>query len=267
MESTEFEVYLLYWFIVIWIPISIFTKYRLNVITVFLEDIQIMYALFALLPSIGNDFRIYFESYVFMTFGVRDFIYGFQRAILFNFNHVSLEDYSKLIYAFPEVIFVLITFIILAILRNKWILIILKIYIIKFIMISTFLKLQFLYLTIFFNILKLLEAESLSLLDAISIIFCILFLLVMVWWVYCWVIHKQIKWYFCTNFVIFEEVKLLSIISDPKQKNYIKFTIVNQARKLVIWVLLIIGVKGFFVYVYIGNIYTNKIDKMLLLLY
>ena len=54
-----------------------------------------------------------------MTFGARDFIYGFQRAIFFNFNHVSLEDYSKLIYAFPEVIFGLIAFIIMAILRNK----------------------------------------------------------------------------------------------------------------------------------------------------
>ena len=226
-----------------------------------------MYALFAFLPSIGVDFRIYFESYVFMTFGARDFIYGFQRAIFFNFNHVSLEDYSKLIYAFPEVIFGLIAFIIMAILRNKWMHIISKFSIIKLIMISTFLRLQFLYLTIFFNILKLFEAESLNLLDAISIIFWILFLLLMVWWMYCWIIHKQAKWYFCTNFVIFEEVKLLSIISDPKQKNYIKFTIVNQARKLIIWVLLIIGVKGSFFYVYIGNININKIDRMLLLLY
>ena len=80
---------------------------------------QIMYAIFAFLPSIGDDFQIYFKNYMFLSFGARD-VWFFIKEIMFqNYYILTLENYNKVIYSFPEAAILIIIFAVTNSVNNK----------------------------------------------------------------------------------------------------------------------------------------------------
>ena len=172
----EFEVQILFWFILFWIPIMVLTNYRFNSIIIFFETMQIMYALFAFLPSIEVSLQSYFKSYQYLSFGGRDFIYTFERIIFGKYIDLNKEDYNKLIYSFPDVPIVLIIFILMIVMQIKWRLLTMpNIRVKQFIMVWLFLSFQFLVLSAINNLILFYKFKDIF--DILSILFSLFILL------------------------------------------------------------------------------------------
>ena len=249
----DFEVYLLFWFIIIWIPIWIFTSYRFNVIIMFLQSTQIMYALFAFLPSIGAEFQIYFKNYMFLSFGARDFWIFIKILIFESYDSRAIDDYDKVIYSFPEVIFIIILFIILNSRQNKWSFESKWKWRIKSLFfVWAFLIYQFLSISIFKNLITSFSFSSLT--DTLSVLLSVILLIWGILFVHCWIFNHKSKWFLWQRLIVFQRIRIsMSTFIEIKQEYFTKFFLANLAKRLLICAFLIINVNGYMLFVYIGK--------------
>ena len=218
----------------------------------FFESLQIMYVLFAFIPSIGADFQIYFKSFRYLSFASRDFIYELKRFILRDITEISKEDYKELLLSFPDIVIVLTIFSVLMIMQIKWRLcFISNIRFGSFILTWIFLSFQFLSLSLFNNIIQFYKIHDI--LGIISIIASIIIWVLITLYTYWWIVNRQIKCYLWSRLNIFERLKSYSIFEEIKSDNFWIFFISNQSRRLVILIFIFIGVKGYILFLYIGK--------------
>ena len=200
---TEFEVKLLFTFILFWIPIWLFTNYRFNVILTFIEGMQIMYIMFAFFPSISPSFKIYFENYNYLSFSVRDIITSFQKLIDSSYSTNNIKNYSKVLNIFPEaVVFLIIFLLVVLLLMKKKHICLFKIWR-KSSLFSVwlFLIIKFLSLSIILNLWTFYEAKSLF--DAASIICSIILWIWITLYYYWWILNYKREWMLWKRYALF----------------------------------------------------------------
>ena len=124
-DKPSLEVYLLFWFIIIWVIMILFTNYRINSILVFIESLEVMYLKFSFAPIVGDELKIYFSHLSFLSFNIQGCIDLFKN----NFNG---ENNTQFVEKYPEFLIILPVFWIylswklnlpyklIKIFRNKW---------------------------------------------------------------------------------------------------------------------------------------------------
>ena len=212
-----------------------------------------MYALFAFLPSIGEDFNIYFKSFQYLSFGWRDFVYTLNRLIFNKFTDLNKEDYSTLLYAFPDTFLFLLILIIMVMLQSKW-----KFcsnlcdricfFILKWIELSF----QFLGLSILNNLFLFYKINSIY--DLISIALWIILLTSIILYMHWWVINFNRKWWLCSKFIFYEYLKRFTVFNDLNEESLLIFFYTRKIRKIIILIFILIGIRGYILFAYIGKL-------------
>ena len=233
------------------IMIKSFWVFEFIIIMLF-ESLQIMYILFAFLPSIGTDFQTYFKSFQYLSFGGRDIFLWIKRLLIGEQTEISKENYNELVFSFPDITIILLASLTIMIIQFKW-----RRWAINNIRISSFIKtwiflcLQFLSLSIFNNILLFHKIHDM--LGAISILSSIIIGILIAMYIYWWIINRQSNCYICSKLEFFEWLKNIPIFEEIKSENFRIFLISNQIRRLVILVFIQIGIEGYLLFVYIGK--------------
>ena len=174
------------------------------------ESLQIMYILFAFLPSIGTDFQTYFKSFQYLSFGVRDIFLWIKRLLIGEKTEISKEDYNELVFSFPDITIVLLVSLIIMIIQIKWRRwFISSIRISSFILTWIFLSFQFLSLSIFSNIRLFYKIHDM--LGSISIISSIIIGILIAMYTYWWIINRQSNCCIWSMLEIFERLKNIPI--------------------------------------------------------
>ena len=252
-DRNEFEAILLLGFLLLWIPILVWTNYRFNVILIFIDSMQLMYTIFAFLPSIGSSFQNYFSNYIYLSFSGRDFIKAFKQPFLQDYSTINKNSYNQIIYSYPETVIFLIIYILMVWFQSRY---------------HSFIKrrlrqgsifliwlsfvFQFFWFSIICNIWMYNKPKSM--LDIISLVFAIFLFIWSILSFYWWILHNSNDWMLWAKITILRNARENFIIFDNmKSEYYLKIYIITHIRKLIIWIFLITGVNGYLIFLYIGK--------------
>ena len=232
----------------------IFTDYWSDTVIIFFESMQILYALFSFLPSIGQDFKIYLESFQYLSFGWRDVVYTLNRLMLDKYTDLNKEDYSTFLYAFPETILFLLVLVVMFMLQSKW-----KLWsnlcykICSFILQWIRLSFLFLGLSILSNLFLFYKINSIY--ESISIALWIILLTSIMLYMHWWIITFNKKWWLCSKFMFYEYLKRFTVFNDLNEESLLTFFYTRKLRKIIILAFILIVIKGYLLFVYIGKFY------------
>ena len=244
-----FEVYLLLWFLTIWVPILLFTNYRINCILIFIEWLEILYMMFSFIPIIGDELRNYFSYFPFLSLNIQ----GCVDMIRNHFNFHLNDSNSQFIEEYPELLITLPIFLIFLSCDLKLPIKLDKIFRSKsFFMIWIQLIIQLTTIWAINNVIY--SWNFISFLSISSFILSLLFLFTIIIFYYCWVINNSNNWVIWVNCGLMMKIKkssfaLQSFHSESLQ-NYI---IASHLRKIILIIFWIFNLKGYLLLFYIGK--------------
>ena len=172
--------------------------------------------------------------------------------MLDKYIDLNKEDYSTLFYAFPDTILFLLMLIIMFILRSKWKFCInlcdkMCSFIIKWIELSF----QFLGLSMLSNLFLFYKINSIY--DLISIGLWIILLTSIILYMHWWIINFNKKWWLCSNIIFCKYLKKLTAFNDLNEESVLIFFYTRKLRKIIILIFIIIGIRGYLLFIYIGK--------------
>ena len=244
-----FEIYLLFWFLIIWIPVLLFTNYRLNCILIFIECLEILYLMFSFIPIIGDELRNYFRYFPFLSLNIQGCIDMIRHDFIFEIK----DSNSQFIEKYPELLIVLPVFLISLscdlklpdklnkFFRNK-----------SFFMIWIHLIIQLTTICAINNVIY--SSKFISFLSISSFIWSLFFLFMIIIFYYCWVINNNNNWAIWMNCGLMMKIKESSyVLQNFHSESLQNYIIVNHLRKIILVIFWDFNLNGYLILFYIGK--------------